>query len=163
MGLSESTETTLSLTGGSFSNCTGTINASILPGTPAGGAYRIRVVSNIPPVTGSANLYAIGIEHSPCGGSLGIEVGKQTETFYNDNDIKIYPNPAKESITVKLPANSDLSAIKIFDMNSRILKTAEIQEADEINIDVTDIQSGIYIVIVSSGIQSIHKKIVIAK
>ena len=56
----------------------------------------------------------------------------------------------------------DFNTIKLFAINGRISKSIENSNVDEINIDVSDYTRGIYIILVLSDIQSIHKKVIIA-
>lgn len=80
-----------------------------------------------------------------------------------ESDITIYPNPAKEMTRVGIENEwRGMVTYKLFDYSGRIINTKEVEKiADrlEINVDMTDLNSGAYIFNVSfDGIQ-VNKKV----
>ncbi|MBK8342485.1 MAG: T9SS type A sorting domain-containing protein [Bacteroidetes bacterium] len=74
-----------------------------------------------------------------------------------DQQIKIYPNPAKDVIYVK--SDFDISTFSLINMNGeRIIITSTLLK-DEIAINVKNVASGIYLVLLqdNSGVQYISK------
>jgi hypothetical protein len=64
----------------------------------------------------------------------------------NPAGISVYPNPAKESITINLPENS---TVELINMQGQICKKINTR-LNEINIDVRDMPSGVYLIKVSN-------------
>lgn len=64
----------------------------------------------------------------------------------------VYPNPAKENITLTITTGDDISTtglLEISNMNGQIIKTESISIADGTmnqEINVSDLTSGIYII-----------------
>jgi len=77
-------------------------------------------------------------------------------TEINIQDVNIFPNPAKNSITIKGLQNGHLEIINIQGLN---LKTIEIIN-DEINIDISTIPNGIYTLKVKINDEIITRKFV---
>ena len=74
-----------------------------------------------------------------------------------DQQIKLYPNPAKDVIYVK--SDFDISTFSLINMNGeRIIITSTLLK-DEIAINVKNVASGIYLVLLqdNSGVQYISK------
>lgn len=67
---------------------------------------------------------------------------------YKSGDIKIYPNPASDYISVQInsPAASPIR-LKIYDQQGRIVKTIDTQfdGCSPINIDISSLQQGYYL------------------
>ncbi len=79
------------------------------------------------------------------------------------DDIKVYPNPTHNSITVELSEPlAQTSTVRVYDVNGKQLKEIKLQ-ADEPNItfSVFDLQSGFYFLRLQSGAKVFNKKIVV--
>ncbi|PZO31575.1 MAG: hypothetical protein DCF13_00740 [Flavobacteriaceae bacterium] len=78
----------------------------------------------------------------------------------NENDlesIRIYPNPANSIINIDIPFSYDNSKARLYDVNGRSIK-----EVSSVNsIDVTGLESGIYMLSLEIDNTVINKKIVI--
>ena len=148
----------LSATGGGFASCTGTINANIPVGL-WGSSYRIRVVSNNPPVIGSANLYGISIDNFPCDANSMNEVGRKSLI---ESDIKIYPNPAHESFLIELPFDDLSFHVSVYDIEGREVISQLIEQ--RINQILTgDLNQGLFIVKLTNDRNTITRKLLILK
>jgi len=86
-------------------------------------------------------------------GSLGIEI-------YNDDQIYIYPNPAKDAIYIEEIDNLDIYAISIINIQGQIIKQFD---PSSTLLNVSDIKDGIYFIKLSSSKGDIIKKIIIKK
>lgn len=75
-----------------------------------------------------------------------------TQQFISNNFI-IYPNPVSNVLYIK--GNSVIDAVQVFDVNGRLCLRADTAE-----IDVSDLKTGIYIIKVSSGADSMSTKMV---
>ncbi len=81
--------------------------------------------------------------------------------IYNSSLIKVYPNPAKDKLIVSINNNGN-SAIVITDMlgkSVKQIKTSELQT----EINVSDLQDGVYFVQLMQGNKSFVDKVVISK
>lgn len=84
------------------------------------------------------------------------EVTDETESVY----FTIYPNPATNDFTVLFEASSNETAsLKLYDITGKILRIENINQLEgnnKINLDVTNITNGIYIVELrnSEGVQT---------
>jgi len=78
-----------------------------------------------------------------------------TSTNVLDNSIKVYPNPASHFINVELTDNTKINEIIILDISGRLVKNVS---ASEMNIDVTALQIGNYILRISTTEGVVSKK-----
>jgi len=90
----------------------------------------------------------------PCG-SMGINLPQ------NNLEAVIYPNPAKDILTVSLNKNSN-STIEILGMNGRTIKLLETKEL-QTEINISDLESGIYFIRLMQDNNILVKKISINK
>ncbi len=71
-----------------------------------------------------------------------------------DNDIRIYPNPTSNFLTIK--SEQPIEKIELYDMTGRLMKTKR-----ELNIDFSDLPNGQYILtIYLKTEQKIEKKVI---
>ena len=73
----------------------------------------------------------------------------------NENDIKIFPNPATNVVSVQ---SSKPALVRILDLNGKVLMDGI---RDNSNIYIGELNKGIYIVEISSSEKAIYKKIII--
>lgn len=73
--------------------------------------------------------------------------------------MKIYPNPANDSITIENPYGQAF-LIKIYDLEGNVVKREHIP-SDKIQIDVQDLRNGVYILDFSSAEKNLQEKLVI--
>lgn len=67
------------------------------------------------------------------------------ETEFNISDeLTIYPNPASETINIKLQNNETIKILKIFNQNGQLIRI--IQNQTNNNIQINDLSSGLYFV-----------------
>jgi len=92
--------------------------------------------------------------------TFGIE---DTILSIDDNEISpfsVYPNPATDFITVNLSLEQ-IEKVEIFDLNGRLIKTVNSDLSSSQNIDVSNLQSGLYFITVNTPDASITKKFII--
>ena len=96
------------------------------------------------------------------GSIYKIEGNILSTTDFNINTVSIYPNPASNNLNVKSSNNSFIKNISIYDLKGSIALTKNISGLTETNISINSLQSGIYMVKVTStkGISIIKKLIV---
>lgn len=76
-------------------------------------------------------------------------------------DLKIYPNPATDVLTVEFAAETNgNTTFEIFDLNGRLIQTQQTQQASQIaqQLNVAQLQTGTYILVINTGkYKSSHK------
>ena len=135
-------------------------------GVPNNGSATV-VIPNLPTlsstcrfmVRASANVfYALNSKNFTIQASLGVE------DFALQN-FELYPNPNRGSFTIKLDSAvaSDEIKVNVYDMRGRIIFENKYsnQATFNQNIQLTNAQSGVYLVSVTDGIKKIVKRIAI--
>ena len=107
------------------------------------------------------------------GGTIddfSIEICDGTATFSNDDftanqqAFEIYPNPAQDQITIEFSDTSlPASNINIYDLNGRIVKSYKFdeQQSSNLNLNISDISTGVYLVKTESSKGSSVEKLII--
>lgn len=71
-----------------------------------------------------------------------------TAGFTIDNSVAVYPNPAKNNVTVN--ADSDIRSVQLFDVQGRVLETDLVGEA-QFNMDISKYTHGVYFLKITTG------------
>jgi len=79
--------------------------------------------------------------------------------YSNKIEYKIYPNPFHNSIKITLPKISNKITIQVFDLQGRVIKNDFYKKKDEIEIDLNLINSGNYILNITTEEQTISRRI----
>ncbi len=77
--------------------------------------------------------------------------------FVKDNSVTVYPNPAKNKVTVK--ATGTIKSVQLYDVQGRILQTI-IEDKNQVTIDLSMQLTGIYFVTVTTLQGSSTQKII---
>ncbi|MEZ4802820.1 MAG: FG-GAP-like repeat-containing protein [Gelidibacter sp.] len=85
---------------------------------------------------------------------LGIEETNQT------SNLSVYPNPAKDILTIKSNQNINFKSIEILDVSGRVLQTINPDVLSEVNVDVSHLSSGNYVLKVTSESGTTVKKFI---
>lgn len=85
------------------------------------------------------------------------------EHFNDEANFSIFPNPAKNIFTVLFKNYAKASAIKIFDMNGRLVKDIAVTNSKVQRVYAGDLEKGVYLVAVRNGGKLITKKLIIEK
>lgn len=86
--------------------------------------------------------------------------GLSNTDFDFNNNFSFFPNPSKGQITV-VWSNLTLENIEIFDINGRlIVKQDYNRSGNEMNINLSQLSSGIYILKAASNYGTIAKKLI---
>lgn len=96
-----------------------------------------------------------GITGCGCASLTGINNISQ-----NDNLLSIYPNPASENININFTSTSKNISIKIFDATGRLIKNMENVRSGENTINVSELESGLYLINANDGKSSVTKRFV---
>lgn len=81
---------------------------------------------------------------------------------FNKNNVSVYPNPASDSLNIKSTNNSTIKSINIYDLKGSTVLTVDDLKVSNSKISINSLQSGIYMVKVTSnnGVSIIKKLIV---
>jgi hypothetical protein len=104
---------------------------------------------------------ASGARIGTCGSAW---VAKQGQTVAESTEISLYPNPNNGSFTIEIPAIAQDMQIAIIDMNGRVVETRNIaanENEQHLEINLSNISKGIYMVQAISGDYNFHTKLVI--
>jgi uncharacterized repeat protein (TIGR01451 family) len=61
--------------------------------------------------------------------------------FVKDNSVSVYPNPAKDKVSIK--ADSNIKSVQLYDLQGRLLHTS-IEKKKEMTLDISARQTGVY-------------------
>jgi autotransporter-associated beta strand protein len=92
-------------------------------------------------------------------GLLKVSTSLATDTFTNENGIRIFPNPVKNSFTVDLPSELLGATIEIYNNIGAKLMTLKTSK-DQVAVDIKNFSAGIYFVKISKDGLSYSKKII---
>lgn len=87
---------------------------------------------------------------------LASTLGATNSTF------TVYPNPSQGRFTIHFEEQSPNTTIQIFDIMGKLQKSILTNSSIQ-NIDASELESGVYIIVVSSGEQLFKEKIIISK
>ncbi len=89
------------------------------------------------------NIYNAGSD-GKCRDALSIE-----DNLLSENQIKIYPNPVKNTFTLDISKSMILASgnlkLQIFDLSGRLVKQVDKIKTFKRNIDINNLNSGIYL------------------
>lgn len=80
--------------------------------------------------------------------------------IFSADSFAVFPNPIENLITVKNENNMLINSIVVNDINGRIVKTQSFENLPNIEMNVADLASGIYMMKINSDKGSITKKII---
>ncbi|ASW73400.1 zinc metalloprotease [Chryseobacterium piperi] len=128
----------------------GTLTGNTLPGpftsTHSSGAITVRFVSD-PGVTED------GWKANFSCAVLGIE-----EVSTKDNTVNIFPNPAKNMITISSKEN--LKSYKMYDAAGRVVLSSSSLKGNKLEVNISSVQTGNYVVSVETDKQTVIKKLI---
>lgn len=75
-----------------------------------------------------------------------------------NNAVGIYPNPAKSMITISSKEN--LKSYKIYDEAGRLINSASFLKGNKIEVNISSIQTGNYLITVETDKQTVNKKLI---
>ena len=74
--------------------------------------------------------------------------------------FKLFPNPAKGSTSIELPANINEAQVKIYDNLGRVVRNQSITRSDN-NVSTSDLSTGSYLVVVRTDYGNATKTLII--
>jgi len=116
--------------------------------------------------TGSAAqtyyIYVTGFGTS--GGDYILNIACEDVLDITENDfvdIKMYPNPASDKVTISNPGLLELETISVYDLNGRLMIKNNMEGIESITIDTSTLQSATYIIVIESKYRNIIKRLLI--
>lgn len=73
----------------------------------------------------------------------------------------VYPNPAKEFVNIKTPAEAGVFNVNLTDLSGRLLETSTQSGGQEIQMGTSNLESGIYVIELENDQYQVSKRIVI--
>jgi len=85
----------------------------------------------------------------------------QNDTFdLATTNFSVFPNPANDFVTISNADNISVNAISITDLNGRVVKQNTYSNVTNVQVNVSDLASGVYMMSISSDKGSVTKKII---
>ena len=72
----------------------------------------------------------------------------------NDNEIRIYPNPASTEIKITSKHNGEAD-VKIYDMTGRCMKEVHVSDISKATINISDIDKGLYLININGSFEKL--------
>jgi len=93
------------------------------------------------------------------------EVLNVFETIFNQQNIKVFPNPTSDLIAVQLGGLvTDTLKVELYDASGKLLKTTTIYPGSTIAyFDVQTLYAGVYLIKITDDFKSITKKVIIKR
>ena len=85
------------------------------------------------------------------------DVTLSVQAVDEESTLRIFPNPANETLTISLPENASTTDCIIFDNAGKEVKRFTISGGDN-QVDITELESGIYILQIGDQIKKITKQ-----
>jgi hypothetical protein len=115
---------------------------------PDFGAGRLNI-DGIPPFNGTMGDWYTGWSSADAP-SIGLKVGNYSFVNTNENlmegSYKLFPNPANSEINILSLVNSNYLNIEIHDLTGRLVKIENSRTSNNTTLDVSDLNSGNYII-----------------
>jgi len=85
---------------------------------------------------------------NPGGPSFSLQSGPKTSRVCSSNgtspNLKVYPNPAKDEVTIEAPQTTRESTLSIYNVNGQKLIKRQIKES-KVQFNIRSLPNGIYI------------------
>ena len=112
-------------------------------------------------------VYTYNVTKAAVGAMLHFAIANTSvlsnETFNTDNQVTVYPNPAKNNLYInKGTLDAKNYAVKIVDINGKIVSEKEFNNSQLTEqLSVSQLSSGIYMCVISTENKQIFKKLII--
>ena len=99
-------------------------------------------------------------DHIPIVGDFKFEVTVSTSNIMDD-EIRIHPNPASQSITISLVNTEEVHSLNLYDLQGRQLDVPVTRDQQSVSIDISQLAAGLYSLKVITENQFITKSVVV--
>lgn len=138
----------LALPGSAAETAPGEVDFIVSSGTVTGPPP----VNNLAPATMTFDNYTVTAV------ATNTLLGNEKFTALGQDLVSIYPNPAQNVLNLKVDGSASISAVQIVDLNGRQVLAKTFNNVSDAQIDVNELATGMYLINVTSGDQSITKK-----
>ncbi len=116
---------------------------------------------NVSNTAGGIDIMSRSLVANSCGpGPMTVGINN----YLNNNAFVIYPNPTAGSITVELPAEATNTHINIFNyLGEMVVSVSQNNGSKKLNIDLSNLNNGMYCIVVQSDGKVISEKVVLVK
>lgn len=80
---------------------------------------------------------------------------------FTSEDIHLFPNPASETVCITLPASMQDVGIFLYDVSGRLVGKSLEPDATKVDLDVSSLPNGFYMLVVQGDNGSVKKKMII--
>ncbi|ESU24820.1 hypothetical protein FEDK69T_03730 [Flavobacterium enshiense DK69] len=87
-------------------------------------------------------------------------LGTEAFTSVESSKLSVYPNPVNDIVTISNAENLQINKVAVTDVNGRTVKTLEFGGVTETQINVSDLNSGIYFMSIDTNEGTATKKII---
>ena len=85
----------------------------------------------------------------------------QNDTFdVATTNFSVSPNPANDFVTISNSENISVNSISMTDLNGRVVKQNSYSNVSEVQVNISDLASGVYMMNIKSDKGSVTKKII---
>jgi hypothetical protein len=119
--------------------------------TPSTGTFYFRFKNTSP--LNAAGTHALVIDNFNVSQVLGINE-------FIDSKFSIFPNPSNGIVSILNSENIQVNGVSITDLNGRIVKQIKYDNVSDIQVTITDLQTGVYMLTINSDKGSITKKVI---
>lgn len=117
------------------------------------------VVTDLHIHEGSQFLFAATFGRSTYKIDISDDILNTDEALFS-SEIKVFPNPASEMVTISKVADSGKTLVSIYDVMGRVVKQLDFKEK-ELQLSVENFQPGIYYLKISEGKKQTTKKLIV--
>jgi hypothetical protein len=92
------------------------------------------------------------------------EGGNDIDNLTSQLDLQVYPNPANTFANIKLLGVEGSNSVQIYDMAGRTVFNADVEGGNELSVDLSRFEKGLYIIQVRTANGTLEtKKLVVQK
>jgi uncharacterized delta-60 repeat protein len=124
-------------------NCT--VPVTIFSQTPAPGTLLLdgTYIFTFTATDASGNVGQCSSFELTVQSTLGVSVGPDYST------LTMYPNPASSQVTIGNPNSLMIDTVSIYDINGRLVRAVRANATNDVSVDVSDLSSSVYMVIIT--------------
>lgn len=82
-------------------------------------------------------------------------------TDYHIESVSVFPNPTNNRLTVSAGSSGGIESVTIYDIRGRQVKSVSFPNTNQKTIDVSELQSGVYLIKIGAKTKFLSKKLII--
>ncbi|MGX7666557.1 T9SS type A sorting domain-containing protein [Flavobacterium pedocola] len=87
-------------------------------------------------------------------------LGSEDFNGVSGSKVAVYPNPASDFVTIATTSNVQINNVQVLDINGRTVKTQNFNGVAEGNINISDLNAGVYFMTIDTNEGATTKKII---